>query len=130
MANNYTRFSNKELDAFKIFVELNLAKAKSALKHYQDLLQEIEEKLNDNQDDWAKGVMSMYDYDMISNIIVNEKKLIKDLELAIIRIRNKSYGICEVTGTLIDKNILRTNPTVTRLPDTQQASIYKKDQGI
>ena len=48
-----------------------------------------------------------------ANMAARQQKFIKDLESALIRIENKTYGICRVTGKLIPKERLRLVPHAT-----------------
>ena len=48
-----------------------------------------------------------------ANMAARQQKFIKDLEAALIRIENKTYGICRVTGELIPKERLRIVPHAT-----------------
>jgi len=51
---------------------------------------------------------------MLNNMAIRQRMYIKDLENAQVRIRNKSYGICSITGDLIDKKRLLAVPTTTK----------------
>lgn len=51
---------------------------------------------------------------MLNNMAIRQRMYIKDLENALIRIRNKSYGICSISGQLIDKKRLLAVPTTTK----------------
>jgi RNA polymerase-binding transcription factor DksA len=48
-----------------------------------------------------------------ANLAARQQKFIKDLEAALIRIENKTYGVCRVTGKLIPKERLRIVPHAT-----------------
>ena len=52
--------------------------------------------------------------DMLYNMANRQRKYIQDLDSALIRIKNKTYGICTVTGELIDKKRLLAVPTTTK----------------
>src|SRR5690606_24827451 len=49
----------------------------------------------------------------LMNQISRQNKFVRDLELALVRIENKTYGVCRATGKLIDKNRLRIVPHAT-----------------
>ena len=48
-----------------------------------------------------------------ANLAARQQKFIKDLEAALIRIENKTYGVCRVTGNLIPKERLKIVPHAT-----------------
>ena len=54
------------------------------------------------------------DVEMLNNMAIRQRRYIKDLENALVRIRNKTYGICIITGELIDKKRLLAVPTTTK----------------
>ena len=51
------------------------------------------------------------------------EKHLSDIEKALYRIKNKSYGICVVTGKLIDKNRLLAVPTTTKSIEAKKMSL-------
>ncbi|MBV6652777.1 MAG: hypothetical protein KI786_03425, partial [Mameliella sp.] len=54
------------------------------------------------------------DVEMLNNMAIRQRRYIQDLQNALIRIRNKVYGVCTVTGELIDKKRLMAVPTTTK----------------
>jgi RNA polymerase-binding transcription factor DksA len=54
------------------------------------------------------------DVEMLNNMAIRQRRFIQDLENALIRIQNKVYGVCTVTGELIDKKRLLAVPTTTK----------------
>lgn len=48
-----------------------------------------------------------------AKLIARLERFVRDLELALVRIENKTYGICRVTGKLIDKERLKAVPHAT-----------------
>ncbi|HON98713.1 MAG TPA: TraR/DksA C4-type zinc finger protein, partial [Bacteroidales bacterium] len=48
-----------------------------------------------------------------ARLIARLERFVRDLELALVRIENKTYGICRVTGKLIEKDRLRAVPHAT-----------------
>ena len=71
-----------------------------------------------NNDDFAKDITDFSsiqsELEMLNNMANHQRKYIQDLENALIRINNKSYGICVVTGELIEKKRLLAVPTTTK----------------
>jgi RNA polymerase-binding transcription factor DksA len=63
----------------------------------------------------------------LMNQIARLNKFIRDLEMALVRIENKTYGICRATGKLIDKNRLRVVPHATL---SMEAKMSRKSDDI
>ncbi len=61
------------------------------------------------------------------NQIARLNKFIRDLEMALVRIENKTYGICRATGKLIDKQRLRIVPHATL---SMEAKMSRKSDDI
>jgi RNA polymerase-binding protein DksA len=57
------------------------------------------------------------DLEFLQRMATRQQRLIQDLRNALLRIQNKTYGICTVTGQLIDKNRLRLVPHATKTVD-------------
>ena len=55
-----------------------------------------------------------YDRDYLSRMTDRQNRFIRDLESALLRIKNKTYGICSVTGQLISKQRLKAVPHTTK----------------
>ena len=58
--------------------------------------------------------------EQINQLAARQKKFIEQLEAALVRIENKTYGICRVTGKLIDKARLRAVPHATLSIEAKQ----------
>ena len=50
----------------------------------------------------------------LNDMAIRQRKLIQDLENALVRIKNKTYGICVISGELIDKQRLLVQPIATK----------------
>lgn len=111
-----TRYSDEELEEFKAIIEKKLGKAKQDL----DLLTEAytNHSVNDTNDtsptfkvlEEGQQVLSKEEN---SRMAARQQRFITNLENATIRIENKSYGVCRVTGKLISKERLRAVPHAT-----------------
>ena len=109
-----TRYSDEELAEFKELILDRLAQARKDLA----LLQENVASGADSDDmaptfkilEEGAAVLSKEEN---SALAVRQAKYIKNLENALIRIENKTYGICRVTGKLIPKERLRAVPHAT-----------------
>ncbi len=116
MAENKERYSDEDLIEFKELIEKKLDKAR---KEYE-LLQEMYNDRNENAtDDTSPTFKLMEDgaevstREDIAQLALRQKKFIENLENALLRIQNKTYGVCRVTGKLIPKERLRAVPHAT-----------------
>lgn len=113
---NRVRYSDKELEEFK---QIILKKLEEARKDYELLKATISHKDDHGTDDTSPTFKLLEDgSDVLSKeesnaLAVRQQKFIQSLENALIRIQNKTYGICRVTGKLISKERLRVVPHAT-----------------
>lgn len=115
MANTVVRYSDAELEEFKVLIESKLEKAQAQLNSLQEQILEIAENSGDDHGvDWMDDSSTGSDVEMLNNMAIRQRRYIQDLHNALIRIRNKAYGVCTVTGELIDKKRLRAVPTTTK----------------
>lgn len=110
-----TRYNDLELQEFK---ELILRKLESAKAELKDL---TESNNNSNgTDDTGSVYKTMEDgsstllKESNSQLAGRQRKFIDNLEMALLRIENKTYGICKVTGKLIPKERLMAVPHTTQ----------------
>ena len=115
MVEEKLRYSDEELEEFKALVQEKLAVANA---EYQDLRKQL--RNGDNSDrDTAPVFKNMEDgADTLNREELGLRasrleKFIKGLQGALVRIENKTYGICRVTGKLIPKERLRAVPHAT-----------------
>lgn len=113
---NRSRYTDKELAEFK---ELILEKLKEAQADYDLLKQTLSNEDNHGTDDTSPTFKLLEDgSDVMSKeetaqLASRQEKYIINLKNALVRIENKSYGICRVTGKLIPKERLRSVPHAT-----------------
>nr|AWJ66322.1 putative DnaK suppressor protein [uncultured bacterium] len=107
------RYSEKELALFKVLIEQKLEKAKDDLEFLLGQIQDISENAGDEGGDWMEDT-SNYDLEMLHTMAHRHRRHIQDLNNALIRIHNKNYGICMITGELIDIKRLMAVPTTTK----------------
>lgn len=113
---NRSRYTDKELAEFK---ELILEKLKEAQTDYDLLKQTLSNEDNHGTDDTSPTFKLLEDgSDVMSKeetaqLASRQEKYIINLKNALVRIENKSYGICRVTGKLIPKERLRSVPHAT-----------------
>lgn len=109
------RYSDQELEEFRVLIEKKLDHAKEQLQNLQDQILEITENSGDEHGgDWVDDSSTNTEVEMLNTMAIRQRKYIADLENALIRIRNKTYGICVISGELIDKRRLLAVPTTTK----------------
>ncbi len=110
------RYSDNELSEFKELIQRKLEAAKKELSYLQGLITRKDEMGGDEGDNrymtMEDGGLSM-EREQLSQMASRQITFIDHLEKAIMRIENKTYGICRVTGRLIDKARLRAVPHAT-----------------
>ena len=109
------RYSDEELAEFKELIEGKIAEAKENLASY---LEAYSNAGNDTMDtaptfkNLEEGNIELSKEEN-GQLAARLEKYIKNLEAALIRIENKTYGICRVTGKLIPKERLKIVPHAT-----------------
>ena len=110
------RYSDPELNEFKELIQRKLETAKKELGYLQGLITRKDEMGGDESDNrymtMEDGSLSM-EREQLSQMASRQITFIDHLEKAMMRIENKTYGICRVTGKLIDKARLRAVPHAT-----------------
>ncbi len=110
------RYSDRELFEFKNLIDEKLEAARNELKYLND---QINRKGDNGTDDTENKFSTMEDgsvameREYLTQMAARQTQYIDHLEKALIRIQNKTYGICRVTGKLIDKDRLRAVPHAT-----------------
>jgi len=113
---NRARYSDKELLEFKNLIDEKLESARQELKYLND---QINRKDDNGTDDTENKFGSIEDgsvameREYTTQMATRQATYIDHLEKALMRIDNKTYGICRVTGKLIDKERLRAVPHAT-----------------
>ena len=113
---NTVRYSDKDLAEFKVLIQEKIKKA----QHDLDLIKSAYmNDLNNGTDDTSptfkafdEGSETM-SKESNSALAIRQEKFIRDLKNALIRIENKTYGVCRVTGKLINKKRLELVPHAT-----------------
>ena len=117
------RYSDAELTEFRELINRKLDAAKKELAYLQGLITRKDEMGGDNDDarymTMEDGSMSM-EREQLSQMASRQITFIDHLEKALMRIENKTYGICRVTGKLIDKARLRAVPHATLSIEAKQ----------
>lgn len=110
------RYSDAELAEFRKLIEDKIKNAEKQLNLYIDAYK------NGSSNDTEDTAPTFKSFDDGSNTLskeansqlaIRQEKFIRDLKNALVRIENKSYGICRVTGKLIQKERLKLVPHAT-----------------
>ena len=118
MANNNekTRYSDSELQEFK---DIILDKLRVAKEELSSLTATLNNSNANGTDDTAGTYKTLEDgsatleKEQTNQLAARQKKFIDNLEAALVRIENKTYGICRETGKLIQKERLKAVPHTT-----------------
>lgn len=111
-----TRYSDAELEEFRALINKKLTSAKEELALLQEEISNPNEHGVDDTNNAYKTLedgSATHSKENLSQLAARQRKFIDNLEAAIIRIENKTYGICKVTGKLIPKERLRAVPHTT-----------------
>ena len=116
MVEEQIRYSDADLAEFKALIQAKLEKAKGDLELIKSAYMN---DLNNGTDDtspmfkaFEEGSETM-SKEANSQLAIRQEKFIRDLKNALIRIENKTYGLCKVTGKLISKERLKIVPHAT-----------------
>ncbi len=107
-----TRYTDEELEEFRILIQEKLDNAKEQMVFYRTQLEE----LANSEDAKSRGLddsIGSAENERLTNLAGRQQKHIQHLENALIRIKNKVYGVCRVSGKLISKERLRAVPHAT-----------------
>ncbi|RKD18271.1 molecular chaperone DnaK [Pelobium manganitolerans] len=110
------RYSDAELQEFKVLILDKLASAKEELS---SLTSSLSNPNKNGTDDTAGTYKTLEDgsatleKEQLNQLAARQKKFIENLEAALVRIENKTYGICRETGNLIQKQRLMAVPHAT-----------------
>jgi DnaK suppressor protein len=111
-----TRYNDAELEEFRVIIEKKIEKAEADL---QLLREQFANDMSNGTDDTSPQFKSFEEGSSVmskernSQLASRQEKFIRDLKNAIMRIENKTYGVCRVTGKLIDPERLKLVPHAT-----------------
>ncbi|SEA42338.1 RNA polymerase-binding transcription factor DksA [Arachidicoccus rhizosphaerae] len=109
------RYSDAELEEFKVLINKKLADASREVAYLQGIITRKDDMGGDVDGRYMTmedGTVSM-EREQMSQMVSRQISFIDNLKKALIRIENKTYGVCRVTGKLIDKARLRAVPHAT-----------------
>lgn len=124
MTQEKTRYSDSELEEFK---ELIQRKLKEAQEDYTLLVGSLSHNDDHGTDDTGRTFNMMEDgsetlsREEVAQLAARQEKFIQSLQAALVRIENKTYGICRVTGKLIQKERLMLVPHATMSIEAKNA---------
>lgn len=114
-------YSDKELEEFKTLIDSKLEVAKTELNYLQVQIKEFGSDSADTKfmsmDDGAGTLEKEY----LNKMAARQTQYMQHLENALVRIRNKTYGLCRVSGKLISKERLKAVPHTTLSIDAKNA---------
>jgi DnaK suppressor protein len=120
--NNKQRYSDPELDEFKIMLDEKLDEARKQLIDLKNQLKELNNSGDENRAGTFDDGASNWQREHVSKLAARQQKFVRDLEYALIRIINKTYGVCSITGKLITKERLKLVPHATKSIDGKNSS--------
>ncbi len=116
MAEKHTRYSDADLKEFEELIHSKLEQARS---DFDQLQRSLSYEDDNRTEDTAPTFKMMEDgsdtmsREETAQLAARQRKFIMNLENALLRIKNKTYGVCRVTGKLIAKERLRLVPHAT-----------------
>lgn len=116
MSVEVTRYSDEDLQEFKEIINKKIARAEEDLALLQSSYMNGS---NNGTDDTAPVFKSFEEGSETMSkeknvqLAIRQEKFIRDLKNALVRIENKTYGVCRVTGKLIQKERLKLVPHAT-----------------
>tara|TARA_B110000444_G_C18381812_1_gene385215 strand:- start:147 stop:518 length:372 start_codon:yes stop_codon:yes gene_type:complete len=111
-----TRYTDKDLKEFEALIQ---EKLQIARENYGELQRALSHQDDNTTDDTSPTFKMMEDgsetmsREETAQLASRQEKFIRNLENALLRIKNKTYGLCRVTGKLIPKARLRLVPHAT-----------------
>ncbi len=116
MSDNKVRYSDEELDEFREIVTRKLSEAKQEYERYMNIL--MNKDGNDVDDTSPTYKLTeegadTFNRELTMQFANRQLKLVQSLQAALVRVENKTYGICCITGKLIPKERLKAVPHAT-----------------
>ena len=116
MSENKVRYSDADMEEFRVIIEEKIRQAQTDL----ELIESAYKNDSNNGTDDTSPTFKAFDEgsevmskETASQLAIRQEKFIRDLKNALIRIENKTYGICRVTGKLINPERLKLVPHAT-----------------
>lgn len=123
------RYSDEDLQEFKELVESKLVQAQEELTTTEQQIADLNENgFNQQGGDWYDDSTAHTDLEMLQRMLTRQQRHVQDLKNAMLRIQNKTYGICTVTSQLISKERLRLVPHATKSIDGKNLTNSGREQ--
>jgi DnaK suppressor protein len=122
-SSSYERYSDEDLKEFR---DLIISKLEEAISDFETLKGTLRLSDDHGTDDTSPTFKLLEDAADVSSkeetaqLASRQEKFIQHLQNALIRVENKSYGVCRVTGKLIPKERLRSVPHATMSIDAKR----------
>ncbi|MBQ2164579.1 MAG: TraR/DksA C4-type zinc finger protein [Muribaculaceae bacterium] len=120
-----TRYSDEELQEFKTLI---LEKIEVAKKSYEQLMAKLQADESRNSFNMLEEGANTQEQEEASQRAARQQDFIKKLQAALVRIENKTYGVCRVTGKLIPKGRLLAVPHATLSVEGKEIEQQRKKQ--
>ena len=123
-----TRYSDAELEEFRAIINEKLQAAKG---EYENLRSAVMNANNNDTDDTSPTFKNMEEgtstlsKEDAGRLAQRQMKFIQNLQAALIRIENKTYGVCRETGNLIPKERLRAVPHATLSIEAKEGQVRR-----
>jgi DnaK suppressor protein len=104
------KYSSEELRVFEVAILEKLNKAHSELKSILEALGKKNENSTDTNIKMLEDSAEIAEQENLGQLAARQRKFVAELEAALLRIKNETYGVCVVTGELIDKERLKAVP--------------------
>lgn len=110
------RYSDEDLQEFKELILAKLEKAKTELQYLQAVIMRKDEGGTEDTENKYQSIedgSAAMEREQFTQMAGRQLNFINHLEQALVRVENKTYGICRETGKLIDKARLKAVPHAT-----------------
>lgn len=116
------RYSDEELEEFRELINAKLEKAMQEFEYWRGVVTNDDNGVNDTAPTFKvlEEGADTRDKEDAARFAERQRKFIQHLQAALVRIENKTYGICRATGKLIPKERLRAVPHATLSIDQKE----------
>src|SRR5210317_1276141 len=114
--NSKNKYTDKELESFRKIINEKIEKAQNDLELIKSAYMNNSTNGTEDASPTFKSVeegSETMSKEANTQLALRQEKFIRDLKNALVRIENKTYGVCRVTGKLIDKKRLKLVPHAT-----------------
>ena len=116
------RYTDVELQEFKVLIDEKIEVTRKEVQFLRTQMMEINENsANQQSGDWTDESSSHTEMEMLNSMLGRQQQFLRNLENATLRIQNKTYGICTLTGQLISKERLKLVPHATKSVEAKNA---------